>query len=261
MNASGGVPVNTSSAARLHACGRENVSAIGEHVPVEVHRRLRPAGRARGERQQRHVVGSGRRRPRGVPGVAGDPPGQVVGRRHRRRRPSGPPGRPRPSSSRNRWSHRARSIRAISWMSASSPGAQHRHRGDDDPTRLEDPEPARDQPGRVGPAQQHPVARQHAQLVGRAGSRSGWRCSAAARRSRVSARGQQARPVPPRACDRVVEQRGRAVEPVGVGELGSDRAGAPATRDSGGRFARQNVSTCADELPTMALLPNGRPTL
>ena len=83
MNASGGVPANTSSGTGFSTLRGEGVGRR-EQVPVEVHGGLRLAGGARGEGDHRHVIG-GRLHRGELGGFAGGQRDQV-GRGRRRRR-------------------------------------------------------------------------------------------------------------------------------------------------------------------------------
>ena len=245
VNASGGVPVKTSSALGFttwprrcrRSRARRDGSASSPWAP----------GRAGREREQGDVVGRGR---------------DVVEARRlvrdqcavrssvRRRRSNGRHSRDRAAarSARKRWSHSARSIRAISWMSRSSPRAQHRHGGHGDRARLEHTEPARDQPRVVRPAQQHPVARARpSSVVSRCAIRLAVREQPVVAPRRLPGARRQARSPPCSAMDRLVEQRGRAVESIGVGAR-VDRAASRATRSrvagASGRRRRRARMSC-----------------
>ena len=185
---------------------------------MEVHGRLGPAGGAGGEGEQGDVVGGRRRRrrrcrpwrrARGVEVVVR----AAVATVRRLSRPAAT------RSSTKRWSHSARSGSADLAIVRSSPGAQQRHRGHHDATGLEHAEPAGHQPAGCSGPQQHPVAGHQAEvldehlgdLVGRGG--------AGRRRSRVSSGDSRQGRSGAVLGDDVVEQGGRAVEPVGVVQL------------------------------------------
>ena len=160
----------------------------GQHVAVEVHRRLRPAGGARGEGQQRDVVGGG----------------VDVGERVRLAARPGRPGRRAPSS------RRPPSVRpgiAAPLQVLGQPvvaqrdrraahlghrrelaGAQQRHRRHRDAAGLQHGEPAGHQPRLVEPAQQHPVARDQPEVVDEDGGDPVRRARAARRSSTRSRR-------------------------------------------------------------------------
>ena len=122
--------------------------------------------------------------------------------------------------SRNRSSTSARSIRAISWIVASSPGRSSGIVVTATAPVFSTPNQQAVSHGLLGP-------RSSTRLPGtmpRSSTRAWAIRFAAASRSaydQVSrARGVQARPVPPVLGDDVVQQRGRAVQPVGVVQLG-----------------------------------------
>ena len=158
VNAIGGEPMKTSSLARAHDLARERV-ADREHVAVEVHRALRPAGRAAGEGDQHDVVARPcrtaskpvRLAPRRAPSTS-DERARAGRRLPRARRAAG------------RRTARRRSRRA-SMISCELLAAQQRHRRDHDAARLGDGEPAGHHHGRVRRAQQHAVAAARGRVV------------------------------------------------------------------------------------------------
>ena len=205
-------------AARLHDLRRERVGDR-QHVSVEVHRRLGAARRTGREGEEGHVVGS--RRDVGVRfGLVHDHRGQVIG--------SGAAvgdGRD-PGDARGQVVEEAvvtqREVDPCDLVDVGQlPRAKHGHGGHDHSTRLEDSEPAGDQPGSVRSAQQHPVARLHAQLRGQQVRDPVGRAQQLPIAPGVASRSQQTGPVRSQCLDRLVQERGRAVEPIGVGELGS----------------------------------------
>ena len=149
---------------------REGVAA-GQHVAMEVHGPLGLARRPGGERDERHVV---RRRIH-----------RVERRRLRRHQPvqrSLVVRSPRHDAlDDGRQAARLLQVRGEAMVrerevhprllrhGGELAGAQQGHGGDDDAARLEHPEPARGHHGRVGPAQQHAVARDDTQVVAQHG--------------------------------------------------------------------------------------------
>ena len=204
---------------------------VREHVAVEVHRRLGPAGRTRGERQQRDVVGGGldgrrTRRPHAaqpapeivvpVPAV-GDDRDACRGRRLRR-------------SSRNRWSQSARSICGDLGTVLQLARPQQRHRRDHDRTRLAarrtSRRPATGCSGRA--AARGCPARPRARRPARA--RPGWPSSSSSPYVHRSPAGESrhGRSAPCRSMVRS-SSSARAVQPVGVLHVGKVERRAPAT--------------------------------
>ena len=193
-----------------------------QHVPVEVHGRLGPPGGPGGEGQQRHVVGGGvaggeRRR------LAFRPPNQVAGVA------AAIGDQPQPGD-----------VGALQVLGEAVvaqcqvhpgdlgdggklPGAQQRHGGDRHRARLEHPEPARHQPRVVRPAQQHPVARHHAEILDQDVRHPvGGLQQLAVAPPRGG--GAQALPLRAVALDGAVQQLGGAVEPLRVADVGDVKA-------------------------------------
>ena len=149
VNASGGVPLNTSLACGSSTCFGERVAA-GEQVAVEVHAALRLAGRAGRERDDRDVVGGG------VDGLEGRARGQRP--RARGREAACPRARElaRPRHLARQLARRERDRRLrLRHDLRDLPRAQQRHRRHHDPARQQDAEPGRDRLRRVGRVQQH----------------------------------------------------------------------------------------------------------
>ena len=135
VNASGGVPVNTSSGVGRSTCV-ENVSALASTSRWKCMVAFGRPGRARREGQQRDVVGGGL--DVGRTGATPASPGARDRRpRPRRRRRSGRcRGRTLRRSSRNRWSQSATSIFGDLVHRAELARTQQRHRRDHDGARL-----------------------------------------------------------------------------------------------------------------------------
>ena len=162
MKASGAEVANRSS-----GVGPQQVRAEGlgdrEHVGVRVHRDLGPAGRAGGGREQRDVVGgglhvgeAGRLSRRAADEVV------VGGTAERDDAQRGVGGQQLVEQA------RVADGEVGTGQLAQGPqlgGAQHRHRQHDDAAGLEHSQPGRDGPGVVGGADEHPVARDQAEVV------------------------------------------------------------------------------------------------
>ena len=158
--------MNTSSCARLDDVLGEGIGG-GQHVPVEVHGHLRLAGGARGRREHGHVVGGGiDRGERAVLGRAtGGQARRVIGllvtvmQGGQRRRAGGQvlgeavvaQGQARLGQTDD---------------GGDLPGPQQGHRGDRHPAGLDHGEPGHGEPGAVRAAEQDPVARAQAEILG-----------------------------------------------------------------------------------------------
>ena len=138
---------------------------VGEDVAVEVHRRLGPAGGAGGEGQHRDVVGRGV----DVLEVGGLGLGEGVELASGARGAVGHEGEVRDPRRLEVLGEAVVAQRELELADLADrgqlAGPQHRHGRDDDAAGLEDREPGGDQAGVVGAAQQHPVARDEAEVV------------------------------------------------------------------------------------------------
>ena len=172
VKASGGEPTNTSSRRQAQHLLRV---AVGDdqQVAVEMHGRLRLAGRARGEAQQRHIVASGLDRVELHRLVERDAIelGIVVGgavEADDARGETRCPWRRRPARRRSRLSHSARPISALSTIGGQLAGAQHRHGVDRDGAGLGGRQPDRHHRRVVAGADQHAVAGLDAEVLDQA---------------------------------------------------------------------------------------------
>ena len=155
--------MKTSSRARLDQVPGKGVGR-GQHVPVEVHGHLRLAGGARGRREHGHVVGSridgGERAVLGrAPGGQVIWPGAAIMQSGQRRRASG------------QVLGEAVVAQGQAWLGQADdggdfPGPQQGHRGDRHPSGLDHREPGHGEPGCVRAAEQDPVARAQAEILG-----------------------------------------------------------------------------------------------
>jgi hypothetical protein len=149
--------------ARLQQVPADDI-AHDEHVAVEVHRRLRIAGRAGSERQQADVVG----RRRDVLELVGPLRHEIfqravtVGRDARQA--TGGSRRFMHLSDEARFADGVIDLRALG-HDAQLFGSQHRHGGHSNRAHLHHGEPACDQRRRIRPAQQDPIARYDAEVV------------------------------------------------------------------------------------------------
>ena len=213
----------------------------GQHVPVEVRGRLRHAGGAGGDGEQRDVVGGGLDGPERGP-VPGRPRDQVVlavtaVAHHPQLRDAGGDqvvGEPGVAE-------RQAGPRDVADR-AQLAGAQRRHRRHHHPARRQHAEPAGHQPRVVGAAQQHPVARHQAELLDQhVRDRVGPLAELAVRP--LDARTEQAAAVRAVLGDGAREQDLRAVQPLpgsaapAAGTAG--RATAPGVAASPGRTCRR----------------------
>ena len=264
MNASGGLPVKRSSADGPQRRARPAVAG-GDDVAVEVHRALRLAGRARRERDEHGVVaprsdvGERRRLARrarldAVAAVRLEQPTVVS---------VGQAGRAASSSSARRASHSAWLIRALVTTSVSSFAREQRHRRHDDAAGLDDREPAGRHPRAVGTAQQHTVAGheshvldQHVRDAVRVRGEVGIRPASAAGRHDRRARA-------PAAQKRAVEELRRAVQRVGVPQLGQreDEIGPFAARRQVVAGKRVDVGGTRHAAASFASATTARPTI
>ena len=188
VKASGGLPMKTSSGLGAQHVRRE-AQAARHHVAVEVHRRLRLAGGARGEGEQAGVVGGGvdvgERRV-----VARHARLEAVGRGRGRAAEAARCCASLGSLRRGRVELAAqrgvaegdRHLRLLDDLHQLL-GAQHRHRRDGDAAGLHHREPAGHEHRLVGGAQQHAVAGHEAAFARRARGRCGRPGAAARRRS------------------------------------------------------------------------------
>ena len=123
VNASGGLPVKTSSAVGAQHVARPAIAG-GQDVAMEVHRALRRAGRARRERDQRRCRRPRCRRPRTSAGLRGRAALERMPGCHRRTarraRSVGQLARAVSSSPASRASHSACEISRLATMSVSS---------------------------------------------------------------------------------------------------------------------------------------------
>ena len=208
---------------------------------MEVHGRLRPAGRARRERDHRHVVGRGRHageRRRACRGEGGEVRGVVAAEG------DDPTPGTAASSAVNRWSHSASWTCAISQMLVSSAVRSIGIVATATPPALSTPSQQAASHGLLGPRSSTrfpPRARDPRS----APARPGWPARQRRRRSR-SPRGTAGSAGPGRArrSSRPAVHRRRSAGP--------DSAARPLDRSrsghcpSGGRLSRQNVSVCAE---------------
>ena len=153
VNASGGVPVKTSSGEGSRIVAGERV-ADREHVAVEVHAALRLAGRARGERDQGDVVARGRHRLEAAGAAAR---GQLVEGQHARSTGSRD-ARLAHLAGQPRVHERVRDLRLARSPSTSSPARSIGIVATTTPPASRIAEPARDQLRVVVAVQQHAVA-------------------------------------------------------------------------------------------------------
>ena len=214
----------------------------GQHVPVEVHGHLGLPGRARGGGEHGHVVGGGvHRGERAVLGRAagGEITGAIAAVQESRqlRRPGRQVGR--------------EAVIAQGQARLGQPGdggdlprAQQGHGGDRDPAGLDHGEPGRGEPGVVRTAEQDPVARPQAEVLGQhlgqlAGPPYGLAVGPGLGGAAL-ARGKQAGTAGAVPGGGGVEELGGAVEPFGIVQPREGRSGTRATGPvaGGGRGRR-----------------------
>lgn len=224
-------------AAREHVVGERSQHAggegvgDGEQVPVEVHTALGASGGPRSERDEGDLVGGRVDRPVGAgAGVRGRQPGEVAGAAAAEQ--GGPQavhvrvGQARPLRQARRLRQvlrRPRVAQRVAHLGQRADGGQfarprlrqygHRHRA-----RLHDGEPARRQPGRGGPAQQHPVPGHHPQVLGEHMGDAVHRLPQLAVAPHAPVGGAQRGTVRAPLLHRAVQQLVPAVQPVGVAQ-------------------------------------------
>jgi len=188
----------------------------GQHVPMEMHRRLGHPGGARGRREHHHVVCGGVR--------VGERAGHrlALGRKifrtctavgHRGQCV----GDPRQLLAKSVVAQRERGFRQLDEL-AQLVAAQQRHRGDHHAACLDDAEPAGHQPRVVRSAQQHPAAREKSVVLGE------YLCDLVGPSLQLAVgpplrRRDQAGTVGAERGDLFVQQGGRAVQPRRVSQL------------------------------------------
>ena len=228
---------------RLQHVAGERV-ADGQHVAVEVHRRLRAAGGAGGEGEHRDVVAGGEDVVEGR-GLGGDPLGPGVVAEASVGTPSGS------TASRNRWSTSAASRWAISWMVCSSPVRSRGIVVTRTAPALSTPNQAADSHWLLGP-------RSRTRLPGTIPRSSTRTCAIRFAAASSSSYDQVGRPgwwrhgrSPPW---RAITSSSRAVAALrrsGYWSSGSVKTSS-GHWSSGGRWSRQNVSTWAEGSSSMA---------